>query len=138
MWKGFLSSEPHALSEERTDLQGGGWLLVRGEAARETANVEVTLGLGKCQGGEAGERGRTKYIMDLRWGCPLKQSKKEPCMELLSPLPPHRQRQRKGEGTDLQGEDRDGDVTDLTITGLADWIELTLRWFCGDWKDTKE
>lgn len=74
-------------------------------------------------------------------GSPLGMSaetKQDGTMHGAALPPPMQTTQSKEKGTDVQGEDGDGDVTDLTVTGLADWIELTLRWFCGDWEDTKE
>ena len=46
--------------------------------------------------------------------------------------------QWKEKGTNLPGEDSDGDVTDLTVTGLANQIELPLRWLQEGFEDAKK
>lgn len=46
--------------------------------------------------------------------------------------------QWKEKGTNLPGEDSDGDVTDLTVTGLANQIELPLRWLQEGFEDVKK
>ena len=85
---------------------------------------------------EEGVRPNTPWTPCL--GC-LKQSKMKSAWR-FSPYCPTQVTnwQWREKGTDLPGEDSDGDVTDWTVTGLANQIELPLRWFQEGLEDAKE
>ena len=130
----FLSFVSPMHSREKIDLQGSGcswwdwglwadieWLWV-------LANVEGKQGKGVWP--------NTPWMPRLR--C-LKQSKMKSAWR-FSPYCPTQVTnwQWREKGTDLPGEDSGGDVTDWTVTGLANQIELPLRWFQEGLEDAKE